>query len=238
MPVPSIPVTINISSCYDKCVVVMVTLLKRIPALAVENYTTRYLRKGPPSTAVLFMYCASPGQQLRDNLFSLATHDHSNNDAVLVTILSHGLEGKIYGTDGDLVDVAEFTSYFRGNVATSLAGKPKIFILQACRGGTFDTGIDATDGEESGVLETEEELFQRFLQSCPANRDNPDAEIDGHLGSLPVEADMLMAYATVPGYVSWRNSERGSWFVQALVKVCRHACLRACCNYCCYALCC
>ena len=38
-------------------------------------------------------------------------------------------------------------------------------------------------------------------------------------GALPAEADYLLAYATIPGYVSWRNNENGSWFVSALVNV-------------------
>lgn len=29
----------------------------------------------------------------------------------------------------------------------------------------------------------------------------------------------MLAYATIPGYVSWRNNERGSWFVSTLVDV-------------------
>ncbi|KAI6225263.1 Caspase domain protein [Aphelenchoides fujianensis] len=35
----------------------------------------------------------------------------------------------------------------------------------------------------------------------------------------PSEADFLIAYATVPRYVSWRNSVYGSWFVQAICEV-------------------
>ena len=48
--------------------------------------------------------------------------------------------------------------------------------------------------------------------------DDPD-ETDGggYKGALPTEADFVLAYATVPGYVSWRNSEYGSWFVKAFV---------------------
>ena len=48
--------------------------------------------------------------------------------------------------------------------------------------------------------------------------DDPD-ETDGggYKGALPTEADFVLAYATVPGYVSWRNSEYGSWFIKALV---------------------
>lgn len=34
---------------------------------------------------------------------------------------------------------------------------------------------------------------------------------------MPTEADFVLAYATVPGYVSWRNSEYGSWFIKAFV---------------------
>ncbi len=35
----------------------------------------------------------------------------------------------------------------------------------------------------------------------------------------PLEADVLIAYATTPGYVSWRNSCKGSWFIQSLCEV-------------------
>ncbi|KHJ75636.1 hypothetical protein OESDEN_24748 [Oesophagostomum dentatum] len=35
----------------------------------------------------------------------------------------------------------------------------------------------------------------------------------------PRESDFLIAYATPPTYVSWRNSLRGSWFVQAICEV-------------------
>ncbi len=33
-----------------------------------------------------------------------------------------------------------------------------------------------------------------------------------------MESDVLMAYSVVPGYFSWRNSIRGSWFIQALCQ--------------------
>merc|ERR1712241_1424791 len=31
--------------------------------------------------------------------------------------------------------------------------------------------------------------------------------------------DMLISYATVPGYVSYRNRESGTWFISAICKV-------------------
>lgn len=36
---------------------------------------------------------------------------------------------------------------------------------------------------------------------------------------IPVEADFLYAYSTVPGYYSWRNSVNGSWFIQSIAEV-------------------
>ena len=39
--------------------------------------------------------------------------------------------------------------------------------------------------------------------------------------ALPVEADFLYAYSTVPGYYSQRYEKRGSWFIESLVKVFR-----------------
>ena len=36
---------------------------------------------------------------------------------------------------------------------------------------------------------------------------------------VPLEADFIYAYSTVPGYYSWRNSVNGSWFIQSLTEV-------------------
>ncbi|TSK14754.1 Caspase-7 [Bagarius yarrelli] len=68
---------------------------------------------------------------------------------------------------------------------------------QACRGSEFDDGIETDSGTPHDVPETDA---------------NPRHKI-------PVEADFLFAYSTVPGYYSWRNPGQGSWFVQALCKI-------------------
>merc|ERR1712018_769674 len=36
---------------------------------------------------------------------------------------------------------------------------------------------------------------------------------------IPTHADFLIAYSTIPGFYSWRNTSAGSWFVQALCHV-------------------
>ncbi|KAI0227833.1 Caspase-3 [Lamellibrachia satsuma] len=124
-------------------------------------------------------------------LDGVAREDHTNNDCFMCAILSHGDFGVVYGTDG-IIKLDTLVNPFKGRQCPTLAGKAKVFIIQACRGDLLDHGIDVVDG----VKEREQEI-QR----------------------IPEEADFLYAYSTAPGYFSWRNSSNGSWFIQALYKV-------------------
>ena len=74
-----------------------------------------------------------------------------------------------------------------------LAGKPKLFFFQACQGSEYMDSYESVDGPGAGRKDT----------------------------WLPVESDFLFCYATVKGYYSWRNSKRGSWFMETLVQVFR-----------------
>ncbi|XP_067995443.1 caspase-7 isoform X1 [Melanerpes formicivorus] len=125
-----------------------------------------------------------------------AEENHSDAACFACILLSHGEEGLIYGTDGPMA-IKSLTALFRGDKCKSLIGKPKLFFIQACRGSEFDDGIQTDSGPANDALETDA---------------NPRYKI-------PVEADFLFAYSTVPGYYSWRNPGRGSWFVQSLCSV-------------------
>nr|ANS12220.1 caspase-7 [Ctenopharyngodon idella] len=129
-------------------------------------------------------------------LKKVSEEDHSDSSCFACILLSHGEEGMIYGTDG-AIPIKSMTSLFKGDMCKSLVGKPKLFFIQACRGSEFDDGIQTDSGPPSDTIETDA---------------NPRHKI-------PVEADFLFAYSTVPGYYSWRNPGRGSWFVQALCNV-------------------
>ncbi|XP_055346874.1 caspase-3-like [Paramacrobiotus metropolitanus] len=119
-----------------------------------------------------------------------ATQDHTNSDCFAAAVLSHGDDGIVFGTDGKL-SVERLVAPFKGNKSTSLAGKPKIFIFQACRGDRLDPGVDLVVADDK----------------------------DSNLLRLPSEADFLFAYSTVPGYYSWRNTDNGSWYIQALGRL-------------------
>lgn len=75
----------------------------------------------------------------------MATYNHSNYDAFIFSILTHGEEGVIYGTDGTLT-IKEITSEFK--YSATLAGKPKLFFFQACQGHEYMDGMDVTDAPQ------------------------------------------------------------------------------------------
>ncbi|XP_030047368.1 caspase-3 [Microcaecilia unicolor] len=132
--------------------------------------------------------------QTCDKIFNLlknvAKEDHSKRNCFVCVVLSHGEDGKIYGTDGCL-ELINITRLFRGDQCKSLIGKPKLFFIQACRGTELDAGVEADSSTDDY----------------------------GDRQKIPVEADFLFAYSTVPGYYSWRNTTNGSWFIQSLCEM-------------------
>ncbi|XP_064027854.1 caspase-9 isoform X3 [Pogoniulus pusillus] len=161
-------------------------------------------------------------QEMVVELQKLARQDHSALDCCVVVILSHGRQvshiqfpGAICGTDGNLIPVEKIVNYFNGSNCPSLRGKPKLFFIQACGGDQKDRGFvvnyDAP-GEEApgGPLESDANPFQ----TPQGNLDQPDA-----VACLPTPSDILVSYSTFPGYVSWREESRGSWYVETLVNV-------------------
>ncbi|XP_050394525.1 caspase-7 [Patella vulgata] len=137
-------------------------------------------------------YSDLPRAEMERVLREAASENHGDSDCFMCAILSHGEEGTIYGTDGP-IEIKTLLAPFKGDKCRSLAGKPKIFFIQACRGTQLDQGVERTDA----LPEVREIKIQR----------------------IPTEADFLIAYSVVPGYFSWRNSANGSWFVQAISEV-------------------
>ena len=68
--------------------------------------------------------------EMRSLLYDASIRDYSNLSVFVCIILSHGQEGLLYGTD-DTVQIRELTAMFR---KPNLAGKPKVFLFQACQG--------------------------------------------------------------------------------------------------------
>ncbi|XP_068113980.1 caspase-2 [Hyperolius riggenbachi] len=149
--------------------------------------------------------CNKTGEEMTSELehFS-ALQEHSNLDSAIIAILSHGVDGAVYGTDGTQVQLQEIFTKLDNAHCQRLQNKPKMFFIQACRGEEADRGVDQRDGREQAA--------------SPGCEQSDAGREDGKI-RLPTQSDMICAYACLRGTVSLRNTKRGSWFIQDLTEV-------------------
>lgn len=115
-------------------------------------------------------------QEIYNAIREVSTMDHSQYDCFVCCLLSHGADGGIFGTDCKLVEIKDITAMFKGVACPTLANKPKLFFVQACRGQNFDLGARY----EADAAEVSPEDAMRH-----------NAE--------PNESHFLLGYATPPG---------------------------------------
>lgn len=120
-----------------------------------------------------------------------------HGDAFVCCILSHGKQSVVLGTDLKPLPIKQITRTFKATHQSALNNKPKLFFIQACQGG----------GQQQGVL-------------CE------DLEADDSPSSIPEEADVLVALATVEDCVSYRHKTEGSWFIQSVCRQLQEGCPR------------
>lgn len=166
-------------------------------------------------------------RQIKHELSVLSKKDHSQYDCCVVIILSHGTEvshsrfpGAVYGVDGQHVPVQLITNYLNGQHCPSLQSKPKLFFIQACGGGEKDTGFEVSpdEAQPSGDIYRADDQMDAIPMSSSSDSLSASDEIDAR-ASLPTPSDILVSYSTFPGYVSWRDTESGSWFVETLDRI-------------------
>ncbi|XP_017360448.1 caspase-9 [Cebus imitator] len=158
-------------------------------------------------------------------LLELARRDHGALDCCVVVILSHGCQashlqfpGAVYGTDGYPVSLEKIVNIFNGTSCPSLGGKPKLFFIQACGGEQKDHGFEvaSTSPEEESPGSNPESDATPFQEDA-WTFDQVDA-----VSSLPTPSDIFVSYSTFPGFVSWREPKRGSWYVETLDDIFEH----------------
>lgn len=161
--------------------------------------------------------------------------DHSDCDCLMIVVLSHGdivplvsRRGELYATilTHDLVsylDAADnkyplqnIWEQFTDENCPSLANKPRIFLIQACQGKDSDEGY--------GVPYVPMESYRRRgpgRDTTPfsTNKYRPfDAVQIDRKKTLP-QKDFLIVYSTMPGYLSYRDTAMGTWFIESLCNV-------------------
>jgi len=89
-----------------------------------------------------------------------------------MAVLSHGEQGIIFAKDAPYKPEDNLWGRFTGDRCKTLASKPKLFFIQACQGDRLDSGVHLRTQVDSG---------------------------SSHSFKIPVYADILIAYSTIPG---------------------------------------
>jgi len=128
-------------------------------------------------------------EKLMSTFSSISQRNFTAYDALVVCILSHGERNSIYTSDCILISLDTIKMYFDGQHCPTLVNKPKLFFLQACQGNTNQTAL------------------------------HDNYEKDGIQNGLPAVSNFFEAWATVPGFFSFRSPFKGSVFIGALCRV-------------------
>ena len=125
-----------------------------------------------------------------------AAKDHSEYDAFVCIIMSHGNRDQIQGVNGKNIALENLMSDFKAGSCPSLAGKPKLFIVQAGRGTMRDKMMLSSSGSADSTMAD----FGTDSTICRSTSSE--------------ESDFLLAFCTAPGYIAERKREYGSVFIQ------------------------
>lgn len=124
----------------------------------------------------------------------------------ICVIMAHGQEGEFKTKDGTM-SVEAIRKRFNNHNVPNFTGKPKVFFVQACQGYRIQGGEEVDDlADDMNESENDKNNFT----------DESDEII-----RVPTDADTLLAFATTPGYQSFRRvagSEVGSWFITECLK--------------------
>ncbi|XP_048259387.1 alpha-actinin-4-like [Haliotis rufescens] len=132
---------------------------------------------------------------MKKTLQICAEKDHSRHDAFVCFILSQGSKEGIAASDGQVVNINDLAAPFKASRCPSMAGKPKIFLVDSPRGSGVMGGL-TMENQTKLVRESE----------------------DDTVTSIADNADILIGHSTYQGYDSYVNVKTGSSFVSHLTR--------------------
>ncbi|NWS77500.1 CASP1 protein, partial [Crotophaga sulcirostris] len=132
--------------------------------------------------------------------------EHLTSDSTFLVFMSHGVRAGLCGTqskDGttDILSLDTIYEEFNNKHCRVLLGKPKVVIIQSCRGGRAGSVMV---GDSAGPAVP--------APTIPAGLED-DAICEVHL-----ESDFATLHSSTPDTVSWRSPVTGSLFIQHLIE--------------------
>ncbi|XP_037721131.1 caspase Dronc [Drosophila subpulchrella] len=163
----------------------------------------------------IFAYGNMNQHQFFDVLRQVTSSSYvQNTECFVMVLMTHGNRvqeiDKVEFCDGSVVDMQKIKNHFQANISPLLVHKPKVLIFPFCRGDNPDLG------QPKGQYDPMEPLYT--LQQ----EEEPEVETEGMSSAytnVPTLADTLVCYANTPGYVTHRDPETGSWYIQKFCDV-------------------
>ncbi|XP_033740502.1 caspase-1-like isoform X2 [Pecten maximus] len=139
--------------------------------------------------------------------------DHQDNDCLAIFLLTHGRNGQLLDANCKSFDLTPLRKYFYASNCKTLAGKPKMFFIQACQG-----------PQRQGIVykRIEEDVVALKPSEVPVTPVSTSG--DDYTNQSPDEADFLLCNSTPPGYVSYRDTENGTWFISTFIETLERDC--------------
>ncbi|KAL1023877.1 hypothetical protein UPYG_G00048310 [Umbra pygmaea] len=122
-----------------------------------------------------------------------------NISCVLVVTSSHGNRHGIQDAQGDILKIKDIITPFGDELCPKMKGKPKIFIIDACRGHNTDTGV-----------------YSNSVADLKPPKE--DGQIKKSRRVPPCINDMLVAYSAMTDYIATMSCE-GSTMINCISKV-------------------
>ncbi|CAB3254982.1 unnamed protein product [Arctia plantaginis] len=126
--------------------------------------------------------------------FTSSKNNLSDYGCIAVAVLTHGSNNGLLRARDQQFSEIEIIKHFKVINNLTLVTKPKLLIVQACRGTKIVPGV-------------------AVFHSGKIRRDLDEA-VEPYI--LPVESDMLVLHSSYEGSPSHRNELHGSWFIQEL----------------------
>lgn len=116
------------------------------------------------------------------------------HDAIVISILSHGDDNFIYGTDAQGIKHDDIFNMFSNSNCPQLNGKPKIFVVQCCRGSrTWSESFRALQDRVADAHELRPDSGIIGIDGLALNTDT----IESELGNENPLTDAVIWYSTI-----------------------------------------
>lgn len=135
--------------------------------------------------------------EIVDKIDKVSQLDHSDNDCLCVITLTHGVQNDLLCARDVIYKSDRLWKPFAADKCLTLAGKPKLFFIQACRG----------DESDSGIILSPRSLIQTETDTTVVSY------------AIPTHADFLIAHSSIQGFFTWRNPLEGTWYIQCLCDI-------------------